>query len=54
MPSPKIVTIAVEGSERYIAVDSQGRVWQGRIETHRGGDRFINWRRIEHEFPRDG
>ena len=51
MPSPKIVTIAVEGSERYIAVDSQGRVW---IETHRGGDRFINWRRIEHEFPRDG
>ena len=47
---PKLVSIAVEGSG-YIAVDSQGRVWKGRMERGQSGSQ-IKWEQIEQEFPR--
>jgi hypothetical protein len=53
MPAPKLVNIAVEGSERYIALDSAGRVWQGRMETSRGGGTYIDWKRLDSEFQRE-
>ena len=53
MAAPKLITITPEGSERYIAVDSQGRVWRGRMEPSRGGSRFIKWEHIDQEFPRE-
>ena len=53
MIAPQLVSIAVEGSERYIAVDSEGRVWQGRIETGRDGSLYIRWERLGSEFQRD-
>jgi hypothetical protein len=54
MRAPKLVSIAVEGPERYIAVDNVGRVWQGRIETWRGGSKYIGWERLDSGFPREG
>ena len=56
MPAPKIVSIAVEGPDKYIAVDSQGRVWLGKIAISRGksGDTVVRWERIGHEFSGEG
>ena len=47
---PKIVSIAVEGSD-YIGVDSQGRIWKGRMERGQAGN-YVKWEQIEQEFPR--
>jgi hypothetical protein len=51
MPNPQLVSIAVEGSA-YIAVDSAGQVWQGRIVTGQRGDKYIDWKPLDSEFPR--
>jgi hypothetical protein len=51
MPNPQLVSIAVEGSG-YIAVDSAGQVWQGRIVTGQRGDKYIDWKPLDSEFPR--
>ncbi len=51
MPAPELISIAIEGPERYIAVDSAGRVWQGKMVS---GPRnaYIKWEQVEQEFPR--
>lgn len=53
MPMPKLVSIAVERSEAYMAVDAEGHVWKGQLKTHRGGGNYVEWTPLGSEFPRE-
>jgi len=52
--APHLVSIAPDGSGRYIAVDEQGEVWRGESKRSRGdGDEeYISWRRMRSELDR--
>ncbi len=45
---PKFISIAAEGPNRYIAIDSDGGVWRGQAATKRE----IKWEPVKSEFPR--
>ena len=39
---PNLISIAVETSKHYVALDSEGHVWRGQRVTKRGG-RPVTW-----------
>jgi hypothetical protein len=49
---PKLISIAIEGPKHYIALDSEGHVWSGRVTIKRGGGpSVVKWERANSEFP---
>jgi hypothetical protein len=46
---PKLISIAVESPRHYIALDSEGQVWKGRVATKRGGPSVVTWKLITSE-----
>jgi hypothetical protein len=52
---PKLVSIAVEHKDFYVAVDEDGQVWTGSLKRSGGGGGFyIEWRPLGSEFRREG
>jgi len=50
---PNLISIAVETSKHYVALDSDGHVWKGQRVAKRGGP-TVKWVRMTCEFPRSG
>ena len=50
---PNLISIAVETSKHYVALDSEGHVWRGQRVTKRGG-LSVKWALVACEFPRSG
>ena len=52
---PKLVSIAVEHKDFYVAVDEDGQVWTGSLKRSSGGGGvYIEWRPLGSEFRREG
>jgi hypothetical protein len=52
---PKLVSIAVEHKDFYVAVDEDGQVWTGSLKrSSEGGSFYIEWKPLGSKFPREG
>jgi alpha-tubulin suppressor-like RCC1 family protein len=52
---PKLVSIAVEHKDFYVAVDEDGQVWTGGLKrSSEGGSFYIEWKPLGSKFPKEG
>jgi hypothetical protein len=52
---PKLVSIAVEHKDFYVAVDEDGQVWTGSLKrSSEGGSFYIEWKPLGSKFPKEG
>jgi hypothetical protein len=47
---PKLISIAVENPEHYIALDSESNAWRGQLVTEPRGPIVIRWERVMSDF----
>ena len=46
---PQLISIAVEGPEQYIAIDTEGHVWSGHVAAAPGEAFVIGWKPVTSE-----
>jgi hypothetical protein len=51
---PKLISIAVESPQHYVAIDSEGHAWRGRLSQDAGqlDPLVIEWEPIKSDFPK--